>query len=269
MANYEKVIVEIKAQSPTGIDLLPDVLRQLNALVRLLADFSDRNSKVEVVEISKNSPLRAELRVVSFHDRPKVPNAAPSRPIVRRTSQPFRRLEKAYREVVDTSPPKKVDAPGLVALQDFAKLLRHDVATIDTSHAHMVMDSSLIERAQQRLGVVRRSRGSLTGILEGLNVHTKPWSFTIYPEVGPNRVKCTFEEKQFAEVQHAIRKVVTVHGLKDYAGDSPWPLRMVADRIDIRQEAKPGSWLTLVDNLEAIWDQADEDERLIVIEGLG
>jgi hypothetical protein len=269
MPNYEDVTVQIQANSLVGVELLPDVLRQLNAMVRLLTDFAARNSKVEVVEIAKHSPLVARLRVVNIEESPKVPNVRQPKPSIRRTTQPFRRLERAYGEVTDSTAPRKVDATGLIALQDFARQLRTDVATIDTAKAHMVVSSSIIDQIQQRLGQVQRARGTLTGILEGLNVHTKPWSFTIYPEVGPSRVKCTFTEDQFAEVQKAIRKVVTVHGLKDYVAGSPWPLKIAADRIEIREEAKPGAWLTLVDSLQTIWDQAEEDERLMILEGAG
>jgi hypothetical protein len=253
MGKPEYLDVKIDHRSEFGVDLLPDVLRQLQAMVRLLTEVATdpKYSKVEVLELSKHSPLTARLRVVTVKERP---SSSPRRggPSVKGTTAPIRRLERAYLTAMSTRKSRHVDASSLSALRDFALQLKSDVATITANGETMVVDSSLVEKIDSKLGPVFKSVGTVTGILEGLNVHTKPWHFVLYPDIGPPRLRCTFDEALFESVRHALRQVVQVRGVKEYVAGGTWPLRMAAEHVEVREPANPGAWLDLVDNLEAL-----------------
>jgi hypothetical protein len=263
----EIVSVRIESHSEVGVDLLPDVLRQLGAMVRLLTEFArdPRISKVEVLRLEKNSPMQADLRVVTLRESRQMKSGR-TRPIARPITEPIRRLERAYHQATRQSKPKSIDATGLNVLLDAAKQLKSDVAIIETSNEELRIDRSLIEQINLRLGKSHYSRGTVTGILETLNVHNKPWSFTVYPKIGPAKIRCHFDEELFGSVQRGIRQVVKVHGLKEFVANHPYPVRMEAERIDIIEPASPGAWLDLVDNLAGLWDQATEYERFMLLE---
>ncbi|HWD38636.1 MAG TPA: hypothetical protein VG944_07290 [Fimbriimonas sp.] len=241
-------------------------------MMRLLVEFSadPRIARVQVLSLEKNSPLEAVLRVVSVNEAPvKIPGVKPRKAIIRGSSQPIRNLEKVFSAVSQPKTPKSFDPNTWLSLGDFAKQLKNDVAHITTSKAEMVIDSRIADEINKKLGPVHRSRGSITGILEGINVHSKPWNFTVYPKIGPVKVRCLFDESVFPSVQKGIRHVVTVTGLKEFVGDAPWPIRMNAESVEIREAAPEGAWLKLVDNLSQLWDSSEEDERLLISEAVG
>jgi hypothetical protein len=268
MAKPEDVTVTVDSHSESGVELLPDVLRQLSAMTKLLTEFAKdpKYSKVEVVDLQKHSPLIARLRVVTIKERPKIPGQSPRKPSVHATGEPFRKLERMVSLIKNPSKIKGNDANGLVTLSDVAKQLRQDVATIETSKSKVIIGKSIIEEIDDALGQKYKSRGSITGILESINVHTKPWSFTIYPEIGPNRVRCTFGEELFSHVHQGLKKIVTVNGMKDYVARSPWPVRIDVDDIDILEVAPDGAWLNLANDLSRLWDDSDDDLKAMFAE---
>lgn len=242
-------------------NLLPDVLRQLTAMVKLLSDMSENAdiSKVQVLLLSKESPLRGEFRVVNVRERPAT-RVSPKKQLVRAIAKPVRRLEGLF-DTIGEPPRRNVDVEGLTAVSDFAKQLRGDVATLETDHHLMVVDPGIIAQIDRQLGPILQSRGSVSGVLEGLNIHTRPWRFYVYPEIGPKRIQCTFPEELFPIVHAAIRHRVTVFGLKEHSVRSPWPIRMHSQKIEVREEAPPGAWLSLLDEMSALWEDVPEEER--------
>lgn len=269
-SDSELVTVRIEPHSDSGVDLLQDVLRQLNAMVRLLSEFAtDPNVKVEVRRIEKASPLMAELRVVSIKPPAKAKKGAkPRRPVVRASMQPIRRFERVYASATSETQVKTKDADGLSALGDFARQLKDDVATITTATQTMVVGRQIIDQVNRRLGPIHKSRGTVAGVLESLNVHASPWHFYVYPEsgVGPSRIRCTFDESLFPDVQRGLRHSVVVHGLKDYVAGSPWPLCVRAEQIEVREPAKEGAWLQLAEDLASLWESASEMDRATFLE---
>jgi hypothetical protein len=76
------------------------------------------------------------------------------------------------------------------------------------------------------------STGSYSGFVDALNVHKEP-VFYLYPTIGP-RVACQFDPQWLLDqVRGAIRRYTTVYGLLEYAEGSPFPDRLVVDRIEV------------------------------------
>ncbi|MBX7132577.1 MAG: hypothetical protein K1X67_07885 [Fimbriimonadaceae bacterium] len=255
----EQVTIKIESHSDVaGAEMLPDVVRQLNAMIRLLTEFAadPLTSRVEVLNLKKGSPLVATLRVVTI--RSGGPSAKARRP--KPTSRPIRRLESVFSQIQGSPGKKRVDATALSVIADVAKLLRHDVAIIDTAKETIRIDSDLVRQINARLGSVFTSEGQVTGILEGINVHTKPWSFTIYPEVGPRRIRCTFDEALLSSVQLGIKKIVRVYGRKEFVAATPWPIRMCATSVEILPAAADNAWAKSVEFFATLGRDAAEDE---------
>jgi hypothetical protein len=73
--------------------------------------------------------------------------------------------------------------------------------------------------------------GSISGKIEAINFHSPPYRFTIYPLVGPNRVRCVFKQKLKKEALAAIDKYVTVYGRLKYRQRAVYPYEIDVDNI--------------------------------------
>lgn len=89
---------------------------------------------------------------------------------------------------------------------------------------------------QQRIQLIQGSdetaRGSLSGKVEAINIHTYPYRFTLYPLVGPSRVKCNFPTKLKNEAIASIDKYVTVFGIIKYRHKAIYPYEIDVDFIE-------------------------------------
>jgi hypothetical protein len=74
--------------------------------------------------------------------------------------------------------------------------------------------------------------GSVTGMLEGLNLHNGKNIFYLYVFTG-QKVKCKFPPELFETVQQALRKRVEVHGKLTSIKSKPFPIRVEVRDIEI------------------------------------
>ena len=74
--------------------------------------------------------------------------------------------------------------------------------------------------------------GALSGRIEAISFHTLPYGFTLYPIVGPQRVRCNFPPKQKNEAIAAIDKYVTVFGTLKYRHKSIYPHEIDVEHIE-------------------------------------
>lgn len=76
------------------------------------------------------------------------------------------------------------------------------------------------------------SVSSYSGFIDALNVHSDP-IFYLYPTAGPNRIPCAFDTALLDDLRQAIKRYTTVYGAFEYGADSPFPERIVVDRVEI------------------------------------
>ena len=72
------------------------------------------------------------------------------------------------------------------------------------------------------LGSSIPSVGSVSGVLERVNVHNKR-EFILYPPIPGYRIKCIFPDELFGQVREAIKGNVTVSGPMYFHQDKPFP----------------------------------------------
>lgn len=73
--------------------------------------------------------------------------------------------------------------------------------------------------------------GSISGRIEAINFHSPPYRFTIYPMVGPQKIRCVFKPKLKNEALSAIDKYVTVYGTIKYRQKAIYPYEIDVDNI--------------------------------------
>lgn len=74
---------------------------------------------------------------------------------------------------------------------------------------------------------------TVEGMLERVNVHDEANVFTIYPDVGPGRIKCRFPESLAEKGIGAIRRKVAVTGIAKFRKFNPFPHEIAADEIEV------------------------------------
>ncbi len=85
-----------------------------------------------------------------------------------------------------------------------------------------ILDSQYVANIDRILGSTVKSEGSVTGLLERLNVHNKN-EFILYPPVGSHQIVCRFPDTMFEQVRLAIRRNVTVTGTLYHHPDKAYP----------------------------------------------
>lgn len=243
--------------------LLSDVIDQLESLTRLLRSLSDDATTIEVVSITKKSPLTAELRTV-HRTKVKATKKKPGSYRYRDLKAPVKRFEGTLQALTSAKRlPAYADVYSLVQLRDFADGLvkSGSIARIQTEDHVYTVDERLRSEIDSRLGKARISYTSYTGTLERLNVHGSRWSFTIYPLVGPTRILCYFDKEKLDEVKTLVKDVVTVRGRAVYREESPWPEQIRVDSIVAKRRAPDGTFASMPTVLESDWLQASDADR--------
>jgi hypothetical protein len=77
-----------------------------------------------------------------------------------------------------------------------------------------------------------KSEGSVTGILERVNVHNDKNEFVLYPPVS-SPVSCIFPEDLFEQVRAAIKRNVTVFGELWYPPGKPYPVKVQVKGLEV------------------------------------
>jgi hypothetical protein len=98
--------------------------------------------------------------------------------------------------------------------------------------AGVQLSTQYVANIDKLVGTTTRSKGTVKGRIERLNVHDRH-EFALYPPIGDAVVTCTFTDEQFEEVKRAIKQNVTVSGVLYYRGDSAYPERVQAEKIEI------------------------------------
>ncbi len=74
---------------------------------------------------------------------------------------------------------------------------------------------------------------TVEGMLERVNVHDEANVFTIFPDVGPSRIKCRLPEYLTEKGIGAIRRRVAVSGVAKFRKFTPFPHEIEATQIEV------------------------------------
>lgn len=92
------------------------------------------------------------------------------------------------------------------------------------------------EKVTDIIGPDEIVEGSLTGMLEWLNIHNNNNTFHIYPITGPTKVNCHFTKEWRDTVINGIDKNVTVYGELRYKKRENFPYAVNVRHIEIHPD---------------------------------
>lgn len=126
--------------------------------------------------------------------------------------------------------------------QELVQPLRDGVEAITVGRVKLTRETAVAIEHLTTLGV--SSVGSVTGILERVNVHDKN-ECSIYPPGGWRQVLCQFPDSLLEEIRKGIKRTVTVRGVLIYVPGEPFPRK--ANITDLKVHPRPEELPTLED----------------------
>jgi hypothetical protein len=235
------------------LDELQALKETLDNVDKMVGQTSGTVLYYRVIDLKHSSPATVVLEPRIKPKKRRLPNDA----ISIRHHRFFQELDaienrKPVSEDLDTktllSFKKLVDGVGRTFLK----------ASISNSVSSIPLTEGLRQKVDILIEKEHRSRGSIAGRLEALNVHKNTNTFWIYPSVGPRKVLCKFQSSDREKVKECIDKIVRVHGVKFFRPNANGPHRIVVDTFEV----DPQSNVSLAD-IGGIAPRATGDESSV------
>jgi hypothetical protein len=234
------ITVEFIPQASDAEFRLDDFLDQMQAIKSALRETErfmsggEPSLYLRINTLQKNSPIRATLEALperSAGDSATPPPTTYASRIVRTMTTNLRVISRRRRV------PTRADMPVLDSYRKMAapaEKYRVDVKIQSGSHS-VVINRQFREALDSIVGENQYSRGSVSGMIEGINIHEKSRRFWLYPVVGATRIMGTFRAKDRRVFAQAVDKYVTVYGRLSYKSWDQHPYAVLADEITIHE----------------------------------
>jgi hypothetical protein len=198
--------------------------KALRATDRAISQSDKGSVYYRVVNLTHNSPATIELEAV------------PLNPDTDNSEKVINSFISTIKEIQDSKKaPEKFDPEDLQAFHNLTDLLsREKVSEIAISNngTTIPLKLDLAKNVDQILGPDEFERGSITGMLEGINLHNEKNIFYLYPPLG-GRIKCFFKSESRELSISALDKYVTVYGILKYKRNIPNPFQVLVEDIEI------------------------------------
>lgn len=211
---------------PTGGDDQPlsasDFLKQVDSLRLLLALSSASGSAdARIVKLQMNSPATVVLEAFDQYA-----GAPPD------IGQFFSGLEEI---ASGGGAPSAFDRPIFEAFREFAGVVGRGVrsSVLETDGHRIEVDLTARRNIESVFGADTSSEGTVDGMLEAINIHSKTNTFALYPVVGAARVNCKFSDELLPLVKPALGKYVIIQGELKFRWRERYPHEARAVKIEI------------------------------------
>ncbi len=242
-------------------------LELLNALLRQIelqhSDRHESNICYRVVDLSHNSP--ASVTIAPYFTHPPIFSPAQVQRVLLGTINTIQQQQIA---------PIGVTTPILESLKYFTDLLRVGKITeliLQAKEIKVTVRKEFAQIIDRLIGDISYAFGSVSGMLEAVNIHTKQYIFTLYQPGNP-KISCYFRPELLGKVAQAMGQYVTVTGELSYRGLDYFPSKIKVEEIETHptHEQLPTltslfgvakemtdtlSSNTFIDNLRAEWNQ--------------
>ena len=241
--------------------MLPDLIEQLESLGKVVRSLYDDDTILEVVSLSKNSPIKAVFRPVRksiVKNRISGTKKTTYRQLPRATAH----LKSTLAALTSESKlPRYADEFALTQLKSLAQDLagNDSEAIVTTGGTSFSVGQGIINQISLRLGASRIGYTTYVGKMGRINAHGAKWSFTIFPIAGPRRIVCYFDRTEIERMRGFVNEVVQVKGRAIFRGESAWPAIIYAELVSIKGAAPDGFWSALPSALQEDWESVPDN----------
>lgn len=109
---------------------------------------------------------------------------------------------------------------------------------LETDSEKVEIEKSLEPDIEKILGPDEIVHGSVSGMLEQINIHAHANIFRIYPIIGPKKIECYFKRDKLNKIISGINRYVNVHGELRYKRRDKFPYAINMGDIEVYPEEK-------------------------------
>lgn len=215
--------------SEEGHVRLPDFLAQLRRLNSSLVradrlESGGRSIYFRVVELSHSSPATVALEPCPFDAREDYTGR-----VVETYSSILEALD------VGRDLPDHTDTKLLLALKEMTNPVLKSLSRVQIQANSVTanLDHDFRRNIGAALEQSETFPGTIRGMLDAINVHGSTNVFYIYPEFGPQKVRCVFGSDQIELAKEGIGQFVEVSGTFSYKRAAKYPHAAKVEKIEI------------------------------------
>lgn len=206
-----------------------DFIKQLSAVKKALGETDRVLSQGEtvyyrVVDLRHNSPAQIVLEAVKRNDV-AVDNAA----------QVVEAFVNGLAQIAAGTPPAGFDYYVLQSYKELTDLIGKGLTdfTVQQNGTAVSVSSAFGKSIDIILGPDRYEMGSVTGLLEQINLHGRRNNFTIFPTIGQSRLRCIFPQALRTQAVGAVDRYIKVFGQLKYKTHDKYPYEMMVRSIEV------------------------------------
>jgi hypothetical protein len=226
--------------------------RALSQIDRIASAAGERSVYFRIVDLRHDSPASVTLEAVAFTES----HAARPEIVIDRF---YTSLEQIERGVA----PIGFDYRAYQAFKDFTKPLGRALMELGvaTNGSQLNVTQPLAPKVETILGPDEIEYGSISGMLQQINLHGRNRVFTLYPLTNQPPIRSVFRPELRRQAVQAVDQYIYVSGELRYKRLDAHPYRIIVDSIEPYEgDVNPGAWNALKGSApEATGSQTTEE----------
>lgn len=240
------------------VNTLERIASMLRRLDRKISSNGKESFYLRVVDLSHASPTRVVLEQCLLSA-----NVDRRQEVAKRLIAVMEAIEDEEKEVGQMdyeilSQAEELTAPVGKALKTLC---------ISTDDVQYEVGLDFRERLAKRLAPEQASFGSIRGMLEYINIHGEKPVFRIYPDVGPEKITCTFGQAMLAEARAGVGQFVEVRGYLKYKVVAKYPHEIEAREVVVLSGAGAEALIEARGMFPDLTGDMTTEEYLTVVRG--
>ncbi len=209
-------------------------------LTDLVHELSKINSALNQVDqcITKSNVPTLFYRIISMEQRSPALvelEAVPKDPQIDRSDDITSAFFDGLGGISKGEMPDCFDYETLYSFGEIGKKLRSSLQSITFCYKNkeIILKKDLEESVKKIIGEDEIDKGSISGILESLNIHGGKNKFTVYPIAGPTKIDCHFPQRLVDEAIKAVNRYIELTGDVKYRRYANYPHEIIVEEMEI------------------------------------
>ena len=208
------------------VDALLEVNKALSRIDYLISRPKSRSLYFRVTDLRCGSPAIIETEAV------------PLEPTVDHSIEVVKEFFVDLNNIKVGKSPKEFDVDLLEHYKKMTTVFKKNVTgmTFISEDMQIKFKEDLEPKITEILGEAEIVQGSVSGILERINIHAGVNTFRIYPVAGAKKIDCHFPDSLLQKATGAVNRYINVQGKIKYIGKADFPDAVEVEDIEIYPE---------------------------------
>jgi len=226
-----RIKIELKGQKvDNDLVRLKDFALSLFAVSGIVTRLDHNLSKIpsssfylRIISLHLASPATIEVETIPFE------------PTLDYSKEAINEFFLALKDILSKNPSTKFDSEILKLYKQIGRVFKRDVTEIAFSSGDVKI--RVVENIEpfidEILGEDEIVQGSVSGILEYINIHAEANKFYIYPIAGAKRIDCHFPDSLLELATTSINRYINIQGKIKYKKTDNFPYAVDVENIEI------------------------------------